>query len=184
MDTILAMDQITIHDRKFKLHISPETIANRIAEMAKELSIQYAGKRPLFIAVLNGSFVFAADLLRELSGDCEITFVKIKSYDGMESTGKGKVLVGLGENIKDRDVIILEDIIDSGNTIQQILPQIEELKPNTTKVATLLFKPAAMKYDYNPDYIGFNIDNNFIVGYGLDYSGYGRDKKGLYVLNE
>ena len=178
------MNRVIIHDRSFIPYISAETIKTRIVEMAKELSAQYADKQPLFVSILNGSFIFAADLVRELSGNCEISFVKIKSYQGMESTGSGKVLVGLEGNIKDRHIIVLEDIIDSGNTIQQILPQIDALQPKSVEVATLLFKPDAMKFDYKPDYVGFTIDNKFIVGYGLDYSEQGRHLKDLYILEE
>ena len=143
-----------------------------------------AGKRPLFLCVLNGAFMFAADLFREINVDAEITFIRMKSYEGTQSTGIIKQIYGLQEDIKDRTVVIVEDIVDTGFTMQNLKKQLEEKNPKEIKVATLLFKPDSLQCDVKLDYVAFEIPKAFIVGYGLDYDELGRNLKDIYVVTE
>jgi len=174
---------ITILDKQFTPFITRETIEKRIAELAEQIKDDYEGRCPLFIIVLNGAFLFATDLIKNIPLNCEITFVRLSSYAQTESTGKVRQIIGLEEKIADRDVIIIEDIVDTGLTMTQLLSQIAELEPKSIEIATLLHKPAALKKPVNMKYIGFEIENRFVVGYGLDYDGLGRNLDALYVLS-
>jgi len=177
------MDRIRLWDKEFEKSISYETIKSTIKNMAKEMRPAVEGKNTLFICILNGSFMFASDLMKELCiPDSEISFLKLSSYQGTNSTGKVKELIGLNENIKGRNVVILEDIIDSGHTILNVLEQLKGKEVAEVKVATLFFKPEALETDIMPDYTGFEIPNDFIVGYGLDYDRLGRNLKDIYTL--
>ena len=173
---------ITILDKNFTSYISTEIIEERIAELAAQINNDYAGRCPLFIVVLNGAFLFGAQLVKNISLSCEVTFVRLSSYAQTESTGMVRQIIGLEEKINGRDIIIIEDIVDTGITMTQLLEQIHQLKPASIEIATLLHKPEALKKPVNMRYIGFEIENKFVVGYGLDYDGYGRNLNALYVL--
>ncbi|MES2779402.1 MAG: hypoxanthine phosphoribosyltransferase [Bacteroidota bacterium] len=175
------MPLIKIHDRFFEPFILSDEIEKRVKLIASEISKEYEGKNPLFLAVLNGAFILAADLLREIHFQSEISFVKISSYQGMQSSHTIKELIGFTENLQNRHVIIIEDIIDTGLSMKHILEQVQSHRPASIKVATLLLKKAALKYSVQTDYIGFEIENKFVVGYGLDYDGVGRNFPHIYV---
>lgn len=175
---------ITIHDKTFTPFISQEVIENRIAELAAQINTDYQGRKPFFLVVLNGAFLFASELVKKIPLSCEITFIRLSSYSQTESTGKVRQIIGLEENLIDRDVIIIEDIVDTGLTMHQLLLQIRELGPNSVEIATLLHKPEAIKKPIELRYVGFEIPNRFVVGYGLDYDGLGRNLDALYVLPE
>lgn len=179
-----SMETIQVRDRKFAVSIPEEKIKARVAEVAAQISHDLEGKRPLFLAVLNGSFVFAADLLRGIVTPCEISFVRMSSYEGTSSTGSVKQLIGLKEDIKGRTVVIVEDIIDSGLTMKNLLSMLEEKGPAEIKIASLLVKPGNLKVDLDIPYCCFEIPNDFIVGYGLDYDGEGRNLPSIYTVTE
>lgn len=176
------MSKVKLKDKSFRISIPAEKIQKRIEELALEVNAEMKDKNPLFIVILNGAFLFASDLIKKINVDCEITFVRVASYDGTESTGKIRNMLGLHENVKDRNVIIVEDIVDRGETMQFLLSEINKFHPADIKVATLLFKPAALKYDIDLHYIGFEVPNDFLVGFGLDYDGLGRNLNDIYVL--
>ena len=178
------MSVIQVIDKKFKPYISAAQISERIKELAKEINIEYAGKRPIFIAILNGSFMFASDLFKDINIDAEICFIKLASYKGTRSTGNVITSIGLDEPLKDRHVIIIEDIVDTGNTLHQFLPQLYNQQPASLKIASLLHKPDALKYPIVIDYLGFNVPNIFLLGFGLDYDGLGRNLAEIYQLVE
>ena len=178
------MEDVKVHDKTFRLSIPEKEILGAIDRMAEELYRDYSDKDPIFIAVLNGAFIFASDLFKVLKFPCSISFIKLASYQGTSTTGNVKQLIGLNEDLTNREVIILEDIIDSGISMQNLLPQLNELNPVNIRIASLLFKPEAFKGNYPIDYIGLTIPNDFIVGYGLDYNGYGRNLKQIYTLVE
>lgn len=178
------MDKIKVRDREFAVSIPEEKIKARVAEIAAQISHDLEGKRPLFLAVLNGSFVFAADLLRGIDTPCEILFVRMASYEGTSSTGDVKQLIGLKEDIKDRTVVIVEDIIDSGLTMVHLLDLLKEKQPADIKIAALLVKPGNLKVNLDIPYCCFEIPNDFIVGYGLDYDGEGRNLPSIYTVTE
>ena len=177
------MELIKINDKTFEPYVSAEEL-NQIAErMASEVYQDLQESRPIFIAVLNGSFMFAADFLRHYKGECEISFVKMASYQGTQSTGKIHQLIGLSTPVEGRDVVILEDIIDTGNTLEEIYRIFEDKKVNSFRIATLFFKPDAYKKDLKIDYVGKPIPNRFIVGYGLDFDEIARNLPQVYQLN-
>uniref|UniRef100_UPI0015A92B5A hypoxanthine phosphoribosyltransferase n=1 Tax=Alloprevotella sp. TaxID=1872471 RepID=UPI0015A92B5A len=178
------MENIKVRDREFAVSIPEEKIKARVAEVAAQISHDLEGKRPLFLAVLNGSFVFAADLLRGIETPCEISFVRMASYEGTSSTGAVKQLIGLKEDIKDRTVVIVEDIIDSGLTMVHLLELLKEKQPADIKIAALLVKPGNLKVELDIPYCCFEIPNDFIVGYGLDYDGEGRNLPSIYTVTE
>ena len=178
------MSVIQVIDKKFKPYISAAQISERVKELAKEINIEYAGKRPIFIAILNGSFMFASDLFKDINIDAEICFIKLASYKGTRSTGNVITSIGLDEPLKDRHVIIIEDIVDTGNTLHQFLPQLYNQQPASLKIASLLHKPDALKYPIVIDYLGFNVPNIFLLGFGLDYDGLGRNLAEIYQLVE
>jgi len=159
-------------------------ILHRIKELAEDIDRDYAGKRPLFIAILNGSFMFASDLFKCLSLEAEICFIKLASYKGTKSTGQVITAIGLDTEIVGRHVIVLEDIIDTGKTMSEFLPQLQNQQPASLKLAALLHKPEATKYSVNIDYIGFTVPDKFLLGYGLDYDGLGRNIREIYQLEQ
>ncbi|MEM8894510.1 MAG: hypoxanthine phosphoribosyltransferase [Bacteroidota bacterium] len=171
-----------IKDKDFHLFITDAEIKDRIDKLGARINVDYAGKRPLFICVLNGAFMFASDLIKKLDFFPEISFVKVSSYSGMQTTGSVKKLIGLNESIAGRDLILIEDIIDSGLTMKYLLHELKDKKPASIKLATLLFKPDSFQAEYPIDYIGFEIPNEFVVGYGMDYDGYGRNLPDIYHL--
>lgn len=178
------MKQVTYNGLTFEPYIERERIDRRIKELAEEIKRDCHGKKPLFLCVLNGAFPFAADLFRAVDIDAEISFIRLKSYKGMGSTGVVKEVIGLNEDIKGRTVIIVEDIVDTGNTIYRLLKTLEAKEPAELKVATLLFKPEALKCNVRPDYVGFSIPSKFIIGFGLDLDGLARNLADIYVLKE
>lgn len=176
------MSVIQVHDKSFETYLSEEVILQRIKELSATISNDYANKRPLFIAILNGSFMFAADLFKYLTVEAEICFIKLASYKGMKSSGKVVTSIGLEDDLFGRDVIIVEDIVDTGKTLHNFLPKLIHQQPASLKIATLLHKPEATKYALELNYIGFSIPDKFVVGYGLDYDGLGRNLKEIYQL--
>lgn len=176
------MGAIKVHDKSFDIYLSEATIQKRIGELAASINRDYAGKRPFFIAVLNGSFMFASDLFKQLTIDAEICFIKLASYKGMKSSGNVVTSIGLDDDIFGKDVIIVEDIVDTGKTLHGFLPKLEHQQPASMRIATLLHKSEATTYPLTIDYVGFDIPNKFVVGYGLDYDGLGRNLKEIYQL--
>lgn len=178
------MQPITIKDKNFVPMIDRATLETRIAALAGQISADYAGRQPLFVAVLNGSFMFVAQLMKGISVACDVTFVRVASYQATESSGVVKEILGLTEDIRGRDVIIVEDIVDTGLTMFELCGQLATQKPNSLKIATMLFKPTALRADVSPSYVGFEIENKFVLGYGLDYDGLGRNLAAIYVLQQ
>ena len=176
------MPVVKVHDKSFDTYLSEETILNRIKEMAAVINKDYAGKRPFFIAILNGSFMFASDLFKQLNIDAEICFIKLASYKGLKSSGNVVTSIGLDDDLYGKDVVIVEDIVDTGKTLHNFLPRLLHQQPRSLKIATLLHKSAATQYHLTLDYIGFDIPDKFVVGYGLDYDGLGRNFKEIYQL--
>jgi hypoxanthine phosphoribosyltransferase len=172
------------HDKAFELFISEQEIQTRLLAIGNEIKEKYADSRPLFIGVLNGAFIFAADLIRACGDfDCEIIFVKLSSYSGLSSSGKVISVIGVEPNIvKDRDVIIIEDIVDTGKTMNDFMATLKSYAPKSIALATMFLKPDALEYDIPVDYVGFSIPNKFILGYGLDYDGLGRNLSEVYQL--
>lgn len=173
---------IQLHDKIFLPFISKEKIKARLNEMARKIELDYAGKDFTVIAVLNGAFLVAADLCREFNTLVEIDFIKWTSYNGIESSGAITKSIGLKSDIKDKDILIVEDIIDTGNSMKELIEHLQSLEPKTIRIFTLLHKPEALKHPLAMDYVGFSIPNNFVVGYGLDYNGLGRNLKDIYTL--
>lgn len=179
------MKQVTYQGKTFVPYIERERIAMRINELATEIKRDCPeGEVPLFICVLNGAFPFASDLFRAVDIDAEITFIRLKSYEGTGSTGVVKEVIGLSEDIKGRRVIVVEDIIDTGNTIKRLIADLQSREPADVKVATLLFKPQAVQCDVTPDYVGFEIPTKFIIGFGLDLDGMARNLPDIFVLKD
>ena len=178
------MSIITVHDKSFVPYLTEEEIIEKVKKLAGRLNKDYEGKRPLFISILNGSFMFSADLFKFLTIEAEICFIKLASYKGTKSSGQVITAIGLDTDIKGRDVVILEDIIDTGKTLNQFLPQVYNQQPLSLKIAVLLHKPEATVHPVTIDYTCFSIPNKFVVGYGLDYNGLGRNLPFLYQLNE
>lgn len=175
---------IKLHDLEFEPFISEEEITNSINNISEELNRDYQGKKPVFLAVLNGSFMFASEVVKRFKGDCEISFVKLGSYEGTETSGNVKTLLGLNQDLKGRHVILLEDIVDTGNTLAEIDKILKEAEVENYKIATLFYKPEAYKKSIPVNYIGMEIPNKFIVGYGLDYDGLGRNLTQVYKRKE
>ena len=175
---------IQLHDKKFEVFIAAEEIDFAITNMAKQIEDDFSDETPVFIGVLNGSFMVTADLLKKYNGLCEVSFVKMTSYEGMATTTEVKQLIGLNQNLEGRSVIIVEDIVDTGNTIEELKAILKEHKVKHFKIATLFLKPEAYKKDIKLDYVGIRIPNKFIVGFGLDYDGLGRNLKDVYQLSE
>lgn|SRR5665213_360199 len=178
------MSNIRIHDKNFKPYIAAEAIRKKVTELAQALNRDYKGKNPVFIAILNGSFIFAADLFKELTIDAEISFIKLASYKGMKSGGQVITSIGLDTEIFGRHVVIIEDIVDTGKTMNEFLPQLLHQQPSSLKIVALLHKPEAKLHPITVDYTGFEIPDKFVVGYGLDYNGLGRNTASIYQLLE
>lgn len=174
---------VQVLDKQFETYIERTAIADRVAAMAVQLNNDYESLSPLFLGILNGSFVFAADLFRQITIPAEISFIKLASYKGTTSTGNIITAIGLEENLTDRHVVIVEDIIDTGRTLHSFVPQLLQQQPASLRIACFLSKPDARICDIQPDYIGFKIPDNFVVGYGLDYDGMGRNLPDLYTLS-
>lgn len=174
---------VQVHDKQFAPFLSAETIQASVQKLAKQLDAEYANKTPLFIAILNGSFIFAADLFKYLQIPAEISFIKLASYKGTTSTGHVITSIGMDADVNERHIIILEDIIDTGKTMHQFLPQIMNMQPASLKIAVLLHKPEATVYNIPVDYCCFTIPDKFVVGYGLDYDGQGRNLDAIYQLS-
>lgn len=177
-------DIIKVHDKYFVPYLTEVTVLERIAQLAQQIDQDYAGKKPLFIAILNGSFMFASDLFKYISIEAEICFIKLASYKGTKSTGQVITAIGLDTDIVDRHVVVLEDIIDTGKTMNEFLPQLLNQQPASLKIAALLHKPEATAYPITIDYLGFSVPDKFLLGYGLDYDGLGRNLKEIYQLTE
>jgi len=176
------MSQIKVHGKEFVPYINSMQIEAEVGRMAEEINKDYLGEKPLFIAILNGAFVFAADLFKKINLDAEICFIKLASYKGVKSTGKVITAIGLDAEIYNRHVIILEDIVDTGKTLSQFLPTLEHQHPASLRIASLLHKPSATVHEIKIDYLGFTIPDKFVLGYGLDYDGLGRNIKEIYQL--
>lgn len=177
------MKTVKLWDKEFRISYPASAIQNDIAEMAKVINKDMEKEEnPLFISILNGSFIFTADIVRHFNFPCEISFVKLTSYQGTATTGTVNELIGLTENIKNRMVIILEDIVDTGITLDKLITTLNSYQPKEVRIATLLYKPDSYKGKAKIDYIGKSIPNDFIVGYGLDYNGIGRNLADIYTL--
>jgi hypoxanthine phosphoribosyltransferase len=176
------MELIKVHDKEFKPYISADKITGEVKRVASEINKDYAGKKPLFIAILNGSFMFAADLFKEINIEAEICFIKLASYKGIKSSGQVITAIGLDVDLVGREIIVIEDIVDTGNTLSKFLPQLYHHHPASLKIAALLHKPEAMVHPIKIDYLGFSVPNKFLLGYGLDYDGLGRNIKEIYQL--
>jgi hypoxanthine phosphoribosyltransferase len=178
------LDIIEVGNLKFAKYIDANTIETKVQEIADSIREDYHEKYPMFLVVMNGAFIYAADLIRKLDFPCELNFVRIKSYHGTESTGKIDIYMPPNIDLKDRHLIIVEDIIDTGNTMAAFIPELERYNPKSIKLTSVLIKPEAHKHDIVTDYPGFMIPNKFVVGYGLDYDGMGRNLKDLYQLHQ
>lgn len=178
------MKTIQIQDKKFRLSIEEEVIQKAVKEVANRINEELADLNPLFICVLNGAFMFAGDLMKTINFPCEITFVKLSSYEGLTTTGSVKEVLGLSESVVGRNVVVVEDIVDTGHTMEKIILSLKAKGANSIRVATFLQKPDALQKDITVDYVAMSIPNDFIVGYGLDYNGYGRNLKEIYTVTE
>ena len=178
------MSTIRIKDKQFKTFIAEEQILKEVSRVAEEINGDLAGEDPLFLSVLNGSFMFASDLMKYVNIPSEISFVKLASYAGTSSTGSVKELIGLGGNIAGRTVVIVEDIVDTGFTMKHLVETLRAQNPKDIRIATLLLKPDKLQVDLKIDYVAMSIPNDFIVGYGLDYDGYGRNYRDIYTVIE
>jgi hypoxanthine phosphoribosyltransferase len=176
------MSTIQVLDKTFEPYLKEAAIQEKITELAVQLNQDYEGKRPLFLSVLNGAFLFTADLFKQITIEAEVSFIKLASYKGTISTGNVITAIGLDINVKDRHIIILEDIIDTGKTLHHYLPHLESMQPASVKIAVLLNKKEALIYPVQIDYACFDIPNKFVVGYGLDYDGLGRNSRDIYQL--
>lgn len=181
---IHTMDTVKILDRTFRIYLREEEIQSRIREVAAQISHDLKGKNPLFIGVLNGAFIFAADLFREISTPAEISFIKVASYEGTSSCGTVSNLIGLNESLEGRTVVIVEDIIDSGLSMTHLIHEINKQNPDEIRICSLLVKPGNLKVELDIPYCCFRIPNDFIVGYGLDYDRYGRGLRDIYIVTE
>ncbi|HEY0432525.1 MAG TPA: hypoxanthine phosphoribosyltransferase [Chitinophagaceae bacterium] len=176
------MSTLRVHDKDFQIYLPEHVIQDRVQILARAITEDYAGRRPLFIAILNGSFMFAADLFKFLAIEAEITFIKLASYKGMRSTGNVITSIGLDAELFGRDLVIIEDIVDTGKTLYNFLPKLQDHHPASLKITALLHKPEAAKYPLQIDYTGFSIPDKFVIGYGLDYDGLGRNLKDIYQV--
>jgi hypoxanthine phosphoribosyltransferase len=176
------MKKVKILDKEFKMCVPSVHIKRAVEQVSSLINNDYADKEILFISILNGSFMFSSDLLKRIKVPCKITFIKVASYSGTTSTGNIDELIGLNEDIKDKNIIIVEDIIDSGATMEMIYKKLKSMGPKSVKIATLLFKPQSYQKNLKIDYIGIELPEQFIVGYGLDYFGYGRNLEDIYSL--
>ena len=178
------MSIIKINDRSFRVSLPESEIKERVKQLAQQMSKDLEGKNPLFLSVLNGAFIFAADLMREMTIPCEVSFVKLASYQGTTSTGKVQEVIGINENLSGRTVVIVEDIVESGQTMKRMIESIGTRNPASVQICALFFKPEKLKVDLTLDYVAFRIPDDFIVGYGLDYDQQGRGLKDVYTIVE
>lgn len=178
------MESIKVLDKEFTPYIPQVVIESAISRIANQINKDMYDKDPLFLVMLNGAFMFAAELLKNIKIDCETSFVKYSTYNGTKSTCEAKELIGLNNSVQGRNVVIIEDIIDSGFTMSCLIQKLQSMEVASVKIATMLFKPEAFKFDYKIDYIGMNIGNEFIVGYGLDYNEHGRNYSSIYKVIE
>lgn len=176
------MDTIKIKDKQFRVSIPREEIQRQIARVADEINRDLAGKNPLFLSVLNGAFMFTGDLMKHINIPCEVSFIKLASYQGVASTGVIKEVIGINEDLADRTVVIIEDIVDTGFTMQRLLETLGTRQPKEIHIATLLLKPDKLQVELDIKYVAKSIPNDFIVGYGLDYDGYGRNYPDIYTI--
>ena len=179
---IVLMKEIRILDKKFREFLTEKVIQERIEELAKQINKDLAGKEVVFLGILNGAFLFAADLFRRIDFQSKISFVKLASYQGTRSSGSIKELIGWNEDIKNKTIVVVEDIVDTGNTLERIVDELVIRKAAEIRIAALLYKPEAYTKDIPLDYIGFEIPNDFVVGFGLDYDGFGRNLPSVYTL--
>lgn len=177
-------DKILLHDKRFRVMISAEEIDKAVTHIAEQLNERYVGRTPVFLGVLSGSFLFLSDLVRKTTFNSQLAFVKISSYQGTESTGKVKQQLGVNFDIEGRDIIIVEDIIETGHSMNYLLDHLRAKNPASISICTLFFKPEKFLYEYEVDYVALSIGNEFIVGYGLDYNQLGRNLKDIYVIDE
>lgn len=173
---------ITCKDKQFELFLTSDAIQTRLKEMCAQVNVDYAGKKPVFLGILNGVFRVAGDVFNYIDIECEVSFVKLKSYVGTESTGALTTMLGLDADLEGRHVVLLEDIVDTGRTLFKFLPELEKLNPASVSILTLLNKPDAMEHEIPMKYIGFKVPNNFLIGYGLDYDGWGRQHNDIYTI--
>ena len=176
------MKTVTFKDKTFRVSISEAELLKAVDNVAEKMNADLEGKNPLFLIVLNGAFMFASDLLKRVEIPAQLSFVKVASYSGTASTGRVTELIGLNEEVKGRTIVIIEDIVDSGRTMYGMVQKLKSLGAEDLRIATLFFKPEALQYDLTIDYVAMNIPNDFIVGYGLDYDGYGRNLRDIYTL--
>jgi hypoxanthine phosphoribosyltransferase len=179
---IAFMKEIRILDKTFREMITEKAVQKRIKELALQLNSDLAGKEVVFLGILNGAFLFAADLFRHIDFQAKISFVKLASYKGTSSSGTIKELIGWNEDINNKSIVIVEDIVDTGNTLERIVDELVIRKVSEVRIATMLYKPDSYTKDMALDYVGFEIPNDFVVGYGLDYDGYGRNLPSIYTL--
>lgn len=180
----MDMNNVIVKDKEFKVTISSDQIAEQVDRVAREMNEKLAGKNPLFIVVLNGAFMFCADLMKKVTIPSQISFVKLASYEGVASTGVVKEVIGLNEDISDRTIVIIEDIVDTGLTMERLLDTLGTRNPKEIMIASLLVKPEKLKVKLNIDFVAFEIPNDFILGYGLDYDGYARNLPHIYTVVE
>lgn len=178
------MKNIKLYDKVFRMSLPEEEIINRVKVVAEQINEEYKGRRPLFLSVLNGAFMFTSDLMKEINIECEISFVKLASYQGTMSTGKVHEVIGINEDLSGRDIIIVEDIVESGKTIMQMMDSLSNRQPASIKVCTLFFKPSKLEENINVDYAAIVIPDDFIVGYGLDYNQLGRNLRDIYTITD
>jgi hypoxanthine phosphoribosyltransferase len=178
----MEQNHVEVHEKHFEPFIPEEKIQIEVSRLAEEMNRDLADKDPIFLGILNGAFMFASDLYKQLTFPCQITFLKLASYSGTQSTGTVKQLIGINRDLKDRVVVVLEDIVDTGVTLETIIRQLSGYQPAEIRVATFLHKPDATVTEVKLDYVGIQIPNDFILGYGLDYDGYGRNFKEIYRL--
>ncbi|GAA4370475.1 hypoxanthine phosphoribosyltransferase [Hymenobacter saemangeumensis] len=172
---------ITLHDKQFQPYLPANRLAEAIDQLALRLNADYADRNPLFVVVLTGAFMFASDLLKRITGNCEIVFIRVASYQGDASSGQVQEVLGLREDVQGRHLIIVEDIVDTGTTMHYLLPKLQAQGPASVEIATLFFKPASLRHELRLNYVALEIPNDFVVGYGLDYDGLGRNLPDVYV---
>lgn len=178
------MTTLQVLDKSFIPFLSSEQIHQRIQELADQINKDYLGRNPIFIGILNGSFMFASDLYKLIKVPSTISFIKLVSYKGTSSTGTVITSIGLEEDLNKKDIILIEDIVDTGKTMSEFIPTLMKQQPNSVKICTLLQKPEALQHPLEVHYVGFNIPNKFVVGFGLDYDGYGRNSQEIFQLAE
>lgn len=178
------MEEVQIKDKQFDLFISEKDVLDSIDRIANQLNEEYQDKNPVFVCILTGAFMFATEIIKRFRWDCEVTFMRLKSYEGTESKGDVKELQGFVEKLENRNVVILEDIIETGKTMAHLLEKMKKQNPATIQIASLFFKPNALQKEVHPDYVAYEIGNDFIVGFGLDYEGYGRNLRQIYRIKK